>query len=186
MDTYPPLSSHPPPPGPVLHSHRYALRSCLRAWCSRTKPLIWSPFLHAQRPSCGSGTERPCFPPWSEHPVGRPTSIPTRLTQRRQAAALRALPRPRTAPSNSRSVWSAPACWRCRNSDTARADLPPHPYRARSMPDPIHCSPDDIFPPMAGSHPGPGVGDPNRRPRPEDSKAPPAKLLAPRSRRGSR
>ena len=35
---------------------------------------------------------------------------PARLPQRRQAAALHALPRPGRAPPNSRSVWSAPAC----------------------------------------------------------------------------
>ena len=52
-------------------------------------------------------------------------------------------------------------------------------FRAQPMPDPIYCSPGDIAPPMAGSRPGPGVGDPNGQPRPEDSKAPPAQLLAP-------
>ena len=34
----------------------------------------------------------------------------------RHAAALHALPRPRPAPPNSRSVWGAPACWRCRSA----------------------------------------------------------------------
>ena len=44
--------------------------------------------------------------------VGGPACDAAQVPQRRQAAALHALPRPRTAPSNSRSVWSAPACWR--------------------------------------------------------------------------
>ena len=46
--------------------------------------------------------------------------------QRRQAAAVHALPRLRTAPPNSRSAWSAPACWRFSGNRTALGDLPPH------------------------------------------------------------
>ena len=58
-----------------------------------------------------------------------PASTLSRDTQRPQAAAVPALPRPQTAPSNSRSVWSAPAGWRfeaahCCRRPTASLLLP--------------------------------------------------------------
>jgi len=49
----------------------------------------------------------PVLPPAVIASRGNAGIHPARLTQRPQAAALHALPRPRTAPPNSRSVWSA-------------------------------------------------------------------------------
>jgi len=66
-----------------------------------------------------------------------PGSTRAASQQRRQAAAHHTLPRLLTAPSDSRSVWSAPACWRCR-----RAALRPetsHPAPA------FHKRPDGLL-----------------------------------------
>ena len=111
---------------------------------------------------------------------GGPDSTPARVPEQQRRTELHALPRLPTAPSTSRSVWSAPACWRCRSSA-----LLPETYR----PSPAsHNRPEFLgtrahTPLKAQFHPGPGVGDPNRRPRPEDSKAPPAELLPPQAPR---
>ena len=70
---------------------------------------------------------------------------------------------------------------------TAAADLLLHPiFQTRSTPDPIPSSPDDTDPQRARFQPGPGRVYPNRRPRPEDRKAPPAEFLALGARRGGR
>ena len=111
---------------------------------------------------------------------GGPDSTPARVPEQQRRTELHALPRLPTAPSTSRSVWSAPACWRCRSSA-----LLPETYR----PSPAsHNRPEFLgtrahTPLKAQFHPGPGVGDPNRRPRPEDSKAPLAELLPPQAPR---
>jgi len=106
---------------------------------------------------------------------------PGHLPQRRQAAAVHALPRLRLAPPHARNVWITLACWRCRRATPCSETYRPGPiFHARSRPDPIGCSADHIYPQRAGSHPGPGVGvNPHRRPRPGDSQASPAELLAP-------
>ena len=47
---------------------------------------------------------------------GGPGSTRARNSQQQQGTGLAALPRLPAAPPNSRSVWSAPACWRCRRA----------------------------------------------------------------------
>jgi len=107
------LVSTAPRPGPFLYG--CALRSSIRYGCSRRQP--WRATVsRAQRPSCSSSSKRPCFHPWRWHPVGGLASTLARLPQRRQAAAVHAPRRFRTASPRSRSVWSAPACWRFRSS----------------------------------------------------------------------
>jgi hypothetical protein len=77
-----------------------------------------------------------------------------------------------------------PACWRFRRATPRPETYRPAPiFQARSTPDPIRWSADDIYPQRAGFQAGPGRVHPNRRPRPEDSKAPPAELLPPQAPR---
>ena len=102
-----------------------------------------------------------------------------RPKQRRQAVAVPALPRLRTAPSRSRGVWSALACWRFRGTALLpETSCPACILQACSTSDPISGSPDDLYPPRAGLHPGPGRLNPHRQHRPENSEASPAELLA--------
>ena len=115
---------------------------------------------------------------------GGPDSTPARVPEQQRRTELHALPRLPTAPSTSRSVWSAPACWRFRRATPRPETYRPAPiFQARSTPDPIPWSADDIYPQRAGFQAGPGRVHPNRRPRPEDSKAPPAELLPPQAPR---
>ena len=86
--------------------------------------------------------------------VGRPTTVAP--TRRRQAAAVHALPRLPTAPSRSQSVWSAPACWRFWSTALLpETYCPTTSFQARSTPDPIRSSANDIFPQMARFRPAP-------------------------------
>jgi len=118
-----PPSSYPPPHGPA-HSSAVAHSDRPSATGVPADNPGGPPFPRLQRPSYSSSSKRPCFHPWRSHPVGGLASTLARLPQRRQATAVHAPPRFRTAPPNSRSVWSAPACWRC-----WKAILPPECYR---------------------------------------------------------
>jgi len=69
----------------------------------------WKPSSHWKKTG-GSGGIRP-----PRRPAGRPSFIPARPTQRRQAAAVHALPRPRTAPPNLRSVCRRGGRWQAQN-----------------------------------------------------------------------
>jgi hypothetical protein len=194
-DTHPPCSSPPPAPrprpcSPTAHSDRPPLLVVPQ----RDHPAR-PPFPRAQRHLFSSGPERQCFNPMAIRSRGkagfhprpmattpcRARSHPGHLPQRRQAAAVHALPRLRLAPPHARNVWITLACWRCRRATPCSETYRPGPiFHARSRPDPIGCSAHHIYPQRAGSHPGPGVGvNPHRRPRPGDSQASPAELLAP-------
>jgi hypothetical protein len=88
----------------------------LRVLLQIDPPADRPPFLAALSPRAAASfvasTERPCFNPMVVTSREKAGFHPARLTQRRQATALHALPRLPTAPSTSRSVWSAPACGR--------------------------------------------------------------------------
>ena len=169
---------------PASQSRTGSVRSLVATAISRMRtgdcePAEGGPVLKAVV-TAGRGSVRSPFVRQAVRLDGRPGAGCGTHTQRRQAAAVHALPRLPTAPSTSRSVWSAPACWRCRSSA-----LLPETYR----PSPAsHNRPEFLgtrahTPLKAQFHPGPGVGDPNRRPRPEDSKAPLAELLPPQAPR---
>ena len=108
---------------------------------------------------------------------------PARPTQRRQAAALHALPRlpghlRGRAAFGVRPLAGAVGLLHCCRKPTA------HPYlaglfhaRTYSLLTRRHC------PPMAGLHRGAGRVNPLRQHRPEDSEAPRAELLAPQPAR---
>ena len=99
-DTDPPCDAPPPPhapdhPSAVAHSDRPSA-----AGTPEAKPPCSATVSRAQRPACSSSTQHLCFNPWREYPVAQPASIPVGgpcftlacLTQRRQAAAVHALP----------------------------------------------------------------------------------------------
>jgi len=97
----------------------------------------WATVSRAELLSSRSKTGRPSFNPSPLHSVEGPASALAHLPQRRQAAAVHALPRLPTAPSTSRSVWSAPACWRCRTTP-----LRPETYDSTSA---FHKRPDGLL-----------------------------------------
>jgi len=121
-----PGNSPLPPHGPAVPSAVGDADCPSAARAPAERPPRWVTISRAQRPSSSSSTERSSFNLWREHSVGRLPSSPTRAfwgahgvprsCRRRQ---------PGTVP-NSRSVWSAPACWRCRG-----APLRPETYRPR-------------------------------------------------------
>ena len=191
-------------PSVQLASTRPTAQALLPHCALRSSPLLVvpqrdhparPPFPRAQRHLFSSGPERQCCNPMAIRSRGkagfhpRPMATtpcrarfhPGHLPQRRQAAAVHALPRLRLAPPHARNVWITLACWRCRRATPCSETYRPGPiFHARSRPDPIGCSADHIYPQRAGSHPGPGVGvNPHRRPRPGNSQASPAELLAP-------
>jgi len=70
--------------------------------------------------------------------------------QQNRAAAVHALPRPRTPPPNSRSAWSAPACWRCHRATPGPGDNRPTPAshkRPEGLPAQGHCPVEGRVPP---------------------------------------
>ena len=99
-NTDPPCDAPPPPhapdhPSAVAHSDRPSA-----AGTPEAKPPCSATVSRGQRPACSSSTQHLCFNPWREYPVAQPASIPVGgpcftlacLTQRRQAAAVHALP----------------------------------------------------------------------------------------------
>jgi hypothetical protein len=171
------LVSTAPRPGPFLRG--CALRSFLRCWCS----CRWTTPLGHRFPACNGP---PAAPAPSAPAPTRGDSIPlegrltppgrwlrfgggpgsTRALITHRAAASRRSPcaaATSRAPPRSRSVWSAPACWRCRTTARLPQTYCPSPiFQARSKPDPIGCSPDYIYPQRAGFQPGPWVGEPEK------------------------
>ena len=112
-------------------------------------------------------------------------STPARDTQRRQAGALHGLPRPPTAPPKTREAFGLRLL--------AGAVGAPHGYRrptasalsSRPVPSStlLVAYPTTSTLRRPASSPARGWVNPNRRPRPEDRKAPLAELLPPQPRR---
>ena len=86
--------SPPPHRCPTLPSAAAPFDRPSTAGTAEVRPLCWVTVSCVQRPSCSSSSERPCVNPYGSHPVGGQSPIPRRLTQRRQAAAVHALPGP--------------------------------------------------------------------------------------------
>jgi hypothetical protein len=116
VDTKPPCRSPPPPHGPALACALAPPESPSALGAPLDSAPAWATVSRAELLSSRSKTGRPSFNPPPLHSVEGPASAPAQLPQRRQAAALHALPRPRMAPANVRSPWSAPACRRCRRA----------------------------------------------------------------------
>ena len=126
---------------PASQSRTGSVRSLVAAAISRMRtgdcePAEGGPVLKAVV-TAGRGSVRSPFVRQAVRLDGRPGAGCGTHTQRRQAAAVHALPRLPTAPSTSRSVWSAPACWRCRRA-TARLETY-HPAPA------FHKRPDGLL-----------------------------------------
>jgi len=105
-DTDPPCSSPPPPTAqslfPPLRAPVVSPLLVLQQIYTSHRATV----SRAQGPSSRSSPKPPTSTRGDgRRPVGKPASTPARLTQRRQAAALDALPRLPTAPSRSRCVW---------------------------------------------------------------------------------
>ena len=131
-DTDPPCSSHPPRRGPAHPSTvAYSDHACA-AGAPADRAACWitvSPRATALLPLA---PRAPLPQPVLIASRGRAGFPPACLPQRRQAAALHTLPRLPTAPSTSRSVCRAPACWRFRRATARPETHRPRPARPKT------------------------------------------------------
>ena len=128
-ETDPPRSSPQPPHSPALpaavaHSGRLSARDV-----PADQPSCWATVSLRAAALQQLEHRAPLLQPGLIASVGRPGSSLARVLPQQGAAAVSALPRLRTAPSRSRSVWSAPACWRFRSSALPTGDLTTPPLR---------------------------------------------------------
>jgi len=146
--------AHPAIPTPILRCRDSA--RCLRTRAAfGVRPLAGA----VEEPHCTQRPARPLPPSTNDRMDCSPDAIahsragfdpgpmvtiswrarfhPGPYPEQQKGTGLAALPRPCTAAPNARSVWSAPACWRCR-----RAPLHPETCHAAAA---FHKRPDGLL-----------------------------------------